>query len=121
MYPILFRKAILPALDRLNGTRVAALVSLLEDSERWPLDRLIGFQREKLARLRAWTAQHSAFYRAHWHGAAEDRRAESEYPELSGLPIVNKMDLRRAVGQFPLPAYRGPLRDVRTSGSTACP
>lgn len=121
MYQRLFRSAILPTLDRLNGTSISAIVRLLEQSEQWPFDRLLELQRAKFERLRSWTSAHSAFYREHWRSAGAERRAASVYPELDGLPIVDKNDLRPAAGEFPLRAYRGRVRVARTSGSTGAP
>lgn len=94
---------------------------MLEQTERWPLERLIELQRAKFSRLSSWTRHSSEFYQEHWRHAGEERRAESAYPELGGVPIVTKADLRRAVGQFPLKRYRGHIRAVQTSGSTGAP
>jgi phenylacetate-CoA ligase len=121
MYTRLFKSIVFPVLDRFNGTSVAQLVGSLDETQWWPAERLIELQREKLGRLRAWTAQHSDFYRDQWRRAPDDRRASSNYPELDGLPLVDKEDLRPALKSFPVPAFRGAVRRVQTSGSTGTP
>lgn len=120
-YAQAFRRALFPLLDRLNRTRVSRVHRFLDRSQWLPRQRLQELQRDKLREMVAWTRQASVFYRRHWETAGEERRAASRYPELDGLPLVTKEELRAAAGEFPLPAYRGRVIRVQTSGSTGTP
>jgi phenylacetate-coenzyme A ligase PaaK-like adenylate-forming protein len=120
-YPGLFRSAVLPALDVLNGTRVSKVHGFLEQSQWLDRDRLVELQGRKLAGILKWTQEHSGFYRRFWKEAPPERRAASRYPELDGLPVVTKEDLRGRAGEFPLPSHRGRMVTVKSSGSTGEP
>jgi phenylacetate-CoA ligase len=121
MYPSLFRRAVFPVLDRVNGTSVSALLRFLEESQWWSRDALHAFQREKLQATLDWTHANSDFYRTFWRTARHGRRARSSYQELDGLPVVTKNDLRAHAAAFPLSAYGGRSIRVATSGSTGEP
>jgi phenylacetate-coenzyme A ligase PaaK-like adenylate-forming protein len=120
-YPTLFRRALFPALDRLNGTRVSHTLAFLEASQWLPAERLHELQERKLRAALDWAERCSAFYRRLWREAGPERRAASAYPALDGLPVVTKQELRGAAAEFPLPAYRGRVVRVETSGSTGRP
>ncbi len=121
IYPFLFRHVVFPSLDRVNGTRVSRVHRFLEKSQWLPLDRLRELQAGKLRSTLDWAAANSGFYRDFWRDAPEERRAGSLHPELDGVPVVTKEDLRRNSGEFPLRAYRGRVLSVKTSGSTGEP
>lgn len=120
-YPFVFRRAVFPVLDRLNGTDVAGVLAVLERSQWLPREELEAMQRRKLRDILDWTRRESVFYRSLWDSAPEARRARSRYPELDGLPVIGKADLREFLGEFPLPGYRGRVLRIRTSGSTGVP
>jgi phenylacetate-CoA ligase len=121
-YPFLFRHAILPTLDRVNGTRVSQTHRFLEESQWFPRERLFALQMEKLEKILEFTQKNSSFYRQHWQSATDDRRATSHFPALDGMPIVTKDDLRAADGAFPIAgAPGGRVIKVKTSGSTGEP
>ena len=122
IYPAFFQNVVFPALDLVNRTQVWQTYCFLNESQWWSADRLAELQTTKLGKHLAWTRAHSAFYRAHWESAGDDRRASSRWPELDGLPIVRKADLRAANDlEFPLPAFSGRALAVKTSGSTGHP
>lgn len=121
MYKGIFQRAVFPILDRLNQTEISKVLAFLEESESYSASELRGLQDRKLSALLAWTSKNSEFYRDFWSRAGEERRASSDYPELDGLPVVTKEDLREAASQFPLPAYDGKVLEIRTSGSTGTP
>lgn len=120
-YPTLFRRALFPALDALNGTRVSHILRFLEASQWLPAERLRELQEAKLRAMLDWTERHSEFYRRLWRTAGAERRAASAHPALDGLPVVTKEELRAAAAELPLPAYRGRVIRVETSGSTGRP
>jgi phenylacetate-CoA ligase len=111
----------LPALDVLNGTRVASIYADLLESQWQSLDRHQATQRQKLDRLLAWTKENSSFYQNHWENAPAESRAASSWPQLDGLPVVTKANLRSAITAFPLAAHQGRVFKVYTSGSTGEP
>jgi len=121
IYPFFFRHVIFPSLDLANGTHVSRVHRFLEKSQWLPIDRLLDLQSGKLRTTLDWAAANSGFYRSFWRDAPEERRARSLYPDLDGVPVITKEDLRRRSDEFPLPAYRGRVLRVRTSGSTGEP
>jgi phenylacetate-CoA ligase len=121
-YPFLFRHAIFPSVDIVNGTRVSATQRYLEKSQWFPREQLLTLQAEKLEKILEFTQKNSHFYRDHWQSSTDDRRAASHFPALDGMPIVTKNDLRAANGAFPIAgAPGGRLITVKTSGSTGEP
>lgn len=120
LYARAFQGVIFPTLDLFNRTDVARTWRLLDKSQWHTADRLRELQENKLTETLRWTRSESGFYPRFWETAPESRRATSEYPELDGLPIVTKDDLRGAK-EFPLSAYRGRVITVKTSGSTGEP
>ncbi|MCP4204693.1 MAG: phenylacetate--CoA ligase family protein [bacterium] len=120
-YPRLFRGVVFPTLDALNRTNVSRYFRSLERSQWLPRADLQNLQNAKLTNILAWTRENSDFYSRFWREAAMERRAASAYPELDGLPIVTKADLRSAREQFPLASYRGRSYAIKTSGSTGEP
>jgi len=121
MYPTLLRNALFPALDVLNGTRIASLLSFLEESQWRSADELQALQSQKLRATLAWTHANVPFYRGLWDGAPESRRPRSEHPELDGVPVVTKEELRAHLAEFPVPSFRGRALTIKTSGSTGEP
>ncbi|MEM1177565.1 MAG: hypothetical protein AAGM22_04420 [Acidobacteriota bacterium] len=122
LYPLVFRHALFPTLDVANRTQIAKTLRFLEKSQYFPRERIEALQREKLDAMLDFTRRNSEFYRDHWRGADEDRRAASRYPALDGLPIVTKDDLRTGAGHFPIAgAPGGKVITVKTSGSTGEP
>lgn len=122
-YPLFFRHVVFPALDRVNGTRIDAILAELEETEGWSRSKLESLQQRKLETMLGWVREHSPFYRDFWKTAPEERRAASAYPLLDGLPIVRKPELREAVeaGIFPERDFSGKAIRVNTSGSTGRP
>lgn len=121
LYPRVFRNVLFPVLDVFNGTEVTRVLSFLERSQWLPRESLLELQTTKLRAALGWTREHSSFYREFWQGAPDERRARSAYPELDGLPVVTKDDLRRHIEGFPLSAYKGRALTIKTSGSTGEP
>ena len=121
MYERIFQRAIFPVLDRLNRTEISKVLAFLGETESYSTRDLRALQDRKLQALLAWTRDNSDFYRKFWATAGQERRASSDYPALDGMPVVTKEDLREAADQFPLPAYRGKVLEIRTSGSTGSP
>lgn len=121
MYNVILSRAIFPVLDTLNRTQISKVLKFLEESQWWPVERLFELQETKLLKILSWTRPNSTFYKEHWKTAPEERWATSLYPELNGLPIVNKEDLRAQSHDFPLPSFTGRFLTVNTSGSTGVP
>lgn len=121
MYPQIFKKAILPTLDRFNQTRIASVLNFLEESQWWPEQKLRDLQESKLNKLLDLTKAESSFYQEYWKEAPEERRIPSLYPELDGLPVISKEDLRPRLDQFPVHAFQGRALKYNTSGSTGAP
>jgi len=121
VYPAFLRRVLFPALDVLNGTRIAELVGSLESSQWLPADKLRALQERKLRATLSWTREHVPFYRELWDKAPDACRARSAHPELDGLPVVTKEDLRSRLADFPVPAFRGRALTIKTSGSTGEP
>ena len=121
MYERIFQRVVFPVLDRLNQTEISKVLAYLGETESYSATDLRDLQDRKLRALLSWTQDHSDFYRDFWATAGKERRASSDYPELDGLPVVTKEDLREAADHFPLPAYKGKVLEIRTSGSTGTP
>jgi len=121
VYKSIFQRAVFPILDRLNQTEISKVLAFLGETESCSDSELRGLQDRKLSEILNWTRENSGFYRDFWASEGQDRRASSDYPELDGLPVVTKDDLRGAASQFPLPAYVGNVLEIRTSGSTGTP
>ncbi|RMD84833.1 MAG: hypothetical protein D6815_03335, partial [Candidatus Dadabacteria bacterium] len=105
MYRIVFKTLVFPALDRLNGTRIASVLKYLEETEHYSRRELLELQRQKLAKILSWTEAKARFYQEIWKQPGDRVRAASEYPELNGLPIIDKEDFRPRLAEFPLPAF----------------
>jgi len=121
VYSPFFRSYLFPLLDRMNGTRIAAILRFLEQSEGFSLQELQELQKAKLEALLEFTREHVPFYSRFWEAAAGERSIDSAYPMLKGLPLVTKDDLRKSDEQFPVEAYRGRVIRSKTSGSTGMP
>jgi len=121
MYNVILRQAILPVLDTFNRTQISKALKFLEQSQWWSEEHLLELQKTKLLKILSWTRQNSSFYNEHWKAGGEERRATSVYPELNGLPIVNKEDLRARSRDFPLDSFTGRVLPVQSSGSTGVP
>ncbi len=121
MYEKIFQRAVFPLLDRLNRTEISKVLAFLGETESYSASDLRGLQDRKLSAILSWTRDHSDFYRDFWSTADQERRASSDYPELDGLPVVTKEDLRESASQFPLPEYEGKVLEIKTSGSTGTP
>src|SRR5437879_2977342 len=112
MYPTILRQGLFPVLDALNGTKVGPLLRFLEGSQ-WQLpEDLMQLQLEKLRAMLQWTQRHSSFYSTLWRQGGTNRCARSEYPELDGLPVVTKEELRAHRNEFPPSAYHGRIYAV---------
>jgi len=120
-YSKVFASLVFPALDLVNGTEVARVYAHLLKTQWLKREELEAMQSAKLDAMLAWTERESHFYRKHWQGAPATSRPQSKYARLDGLPVVTKHDLRAALSEFPLSAYRGKLFKVHTSGSTGEP
>ncbi len=120
-YTRLFAAAGFPLLDRLNGTRISALLAELLAGERLDPAAIARRQEEKLARAIDAARRGSAFYRRLW--SCGRRGPSSAHPPLDGLPVATRADLAAAAGrgELPLPGYRGRTVAARTSGSTGSP
>ena len=90
MYTTAFKTLIFPALDRLNGTRIARVLKHLEETESYSREDLLSLQTQKLSRILSWTEDSSRFYRQLWAQKPPGPRVASEYPDLDGLPIIDK-------------------------------
>jgi len=121
VYPLVFRRLLLPALDRFNRTSITRVLESLRASESLSLRELRALQTGKLQRLLKYTGDNSDFYRRFWSSPSTERRAASLYPDLDGLPIVSKKELRPHADGFPLASFRGRSLKVQTSGSTGTP
>ncbi len=119
-YTRIFERSIFPVLDTLNGTRICEILSLLLDSEYLNPDEVHRSQRKKLSGVVSRAERDSSFYRRLWSNS-HSKGLPSEYPELDGLPVVSKRDLRDAVREFPLDSFRGRVIRSPTSGSTGSP
>lgn len=118
LYSRFFARTIFPVLDRLNGTRIARILDGLRDLEYLPRHQIRANQEEKLSRTLRLVRNASGFYRR--HHAEAPRGPASEWPELDGLPLVTKADLRARPAEV-LPDARGRVLATRTSGSTGAP
>ena len=106
MNPTLLRHGVFPLLDAFNRTRIGQVLAFLEASQWRPYDELAELQRRKLRDALAWAGT-SPTYREIWKTAPASRRASSVHPELDGLPIIDKEDLRSRLSEVPVPGYRG--------------
>src|SRR5207244_5912161 len=101
MYPTILRNGLFPVLDALNGTKVGQVLRFLEGSQ-WQLpEDLMRLQLEKLRAMLEWTQRYSSFYSTLWRKCDTNRCARSAYPELDGLPVVTKEELRAHRSEFP--------------------
>lgn len=121
MYPQILSRLIFPALDLLNRTRIGQILRFLERAESFSIHELRDLQDRKLERLLRYVGENSSFYREHWRKAPPESRARSLHPQLDGVPVVTKRDLRGCLGSFPVPAFRGRTLRINTSGSTGTP
>ena len=116
LYTQCFRSALLPALDVLNGTRVAQIYNELLESQWLPLERHEAAQRRKLDDLLGWTKANAPFYEKHWAQAPAHARASSLYPQLDGIPVVTKPERGIAISRNESTSTPERTADVR-SGS----
>jgi len=121
LYPKLFGSAVFPLLDLVNKTKVWSTYESLIESQWWPLKRHQSHQEMLLSNVLAYTESASEVHRNHWRNAPDERRAESAFEQLDGLPVITKEDLREREGGFPLPGFEDRTIVTKTSGSTGHP
>lgn len=118
LYSRLFEPLVFPLLDRFNGTSIRRKLHALLDGEHLDRQEIVRRQQVKLAHTVAQVRAGSGFYPGFWQGR---RGPASAHPELDGLPVVTKADLKAAADAFPEPGLRGRVISSRTSGSTGSP
>jgi phenylacetate-CoA ligase len=121
MYPTLLSRVIFPGLDLFNRTQIAKSLRFLEEAEHFSLDQLRELQNRKLDDILGYAGANSTFYRDLWDEAPTGKRAASLYPQLDGLPVIDKQDLRSSTEPAPLPCFNGRALRINSSGSTGAP
>jgi len=129
---------LLPAHERLLGRPTAAYLRLLEESQWWPLDRLLALQQSKLRRLLRHAWAKCPFYRSRIEeagvdvdrvvvpGPRRDSRSSLEGGHgssqcFSALPMLSKADIRANAADMVDPTVRGGLHPYTTGGSSGDP
>ncbi|WP_207540967.1 phenylacetate--CoA ligase family protein [Sabulicella rubraurantiaca] len=116
-----------PAIPAANGAALLSVLFQLEQSQWWPLDRLLLRQREQLAALLAHAAAQVPFYRERLAGGlAQLPQTEDWQKAWRQIPILRREEIQAADASGAmlaerLPAGHGEWREIYTSGSTGSP
>lgn len=96
---------------------------MLEESQRWPAERLVAWQRQHLQLLLNHARSTSPFYRFRLNKAFRPN-GTIDWDRWHEIPILTRPDVMahfdRLVSRSPIAAH-GPSQDVQSSGSTGHP
>eukprot|EP01035_Chromulina_nebulosa_P058735 gene58735-80439_t len=90
------------------------------ESQYWPRDRIVAYQRQRLARLVRHARDYVPFYRDRLAGLF-DSRGEVDWTNWNTVPILTRADVLaqgKAMRSVALPAGHGAVTEATTSGST---
>jgi phenylacetate-CoA ligase len=93
----------------------------LQESERWPADRIRAFQDERIRRVVSWAYERSPFYRRVWDDAGVDPAVVRGVADLAGLPLIDKATIRQHEAEMLTSAGRRGWLNGHTSGTTGSP
>lgn len=120
MSPLLVRKLLLPAHERLLGRRTLRYLQELETTQRLSIDRLRSLQVDKLRSLLTHAAQRCPYYRDAILAAGVQPQTATLH-DLARLPALTKDDIRRhAPRMLESPRHRS-LAPYSTGGSSGDP
>lgn len=104
-----------------RGRPTVPLLRMLQESERWPVERLRAIQLGLLRRLVRHAYRHTAFYRAQLDelGVAPD--AVDSFESLAALPLLERPVLRASIDARTATAPPGVAITKTTSGSSGEP
>ncbi len=120
MLPILAR-TFFRIQERLLGRPTFRLLGQLEQSDRWPRERLEAFQFERLGELLRAAYEHTRYWRAVMDAAGARPDEVKTLADLRRLPLLEKETIRTRREEM---SWRGAARRTwlgRTGGSTATP
>ena len=104
--------------ERLLGRRTFAILKELEESQRWPRERLRALQLERLRALAASAYEHTPY----WRSVMDERGIRPadicSLEDLRRFPLLEKSTLRERREEMVWREEGPRLRLIRTSGST---
>lgn len=111
-----------PAMDLIRGTHTMSCLRELEESQRWPLERIEELQSARLRRLITHAYEHVPYYRR----VMDERRLTPSdirsAADLAKLPVLTKAAIVGAADSILSDDFRrAKLRPMSTSGSTGEP
>jgi len=107
--------------QRWRGEPVAAVLRELEESQRWPLERLRALQWERQRALARHAFESVPLYRERWSALGLSPASLREPADWARLPVLEKRDVQEQAGA--LTSTRAPRGGVKatTSGSSGTP
>ena len=109
-------------MDRTPSVR-QRIYEMLMESQYWPPEQMLEFQRSQLAQLLRHARQNVPFYGKRLDPIFK-RNGEIDWSRWNEIPIVTRVDLREcrsALLARELPPGHGPIKDFSTSGSSGVP
>jgi phenylacetate-CoA ligase len=107
-----------------SGGGDLAFQKRLQESERWPAERLLAHQFAELNRLAAHAARSVPFYRARFAAAGIDPAYAFDADDWRHLPVLSRRELQQAgdtLRSNAVPVEHGEIIKTETSGSTGMP
>lgn len=111
----------LPGSGQAKGQALYGLLTQLDESQWWSVDKMAAAQLQQLKNLITYAASHSPFYRQHLAGTD---LAKLNFESFSDLPLLTRAQLQEnneTIDCDLLPEAHGAVTESMTSGSTASP
>jgi phenylacetate-CoA ligase len=93
----------------------------LEESERWPADRMRAFQDERIRWVVSWAYARSPFYRRVWDEAGVKPESVRGVADLARLPLIDKALVRAHEAEMLTARPQRGWLNGHTSGTTGSP
>lgn len=121
LYRPLLAKALFPAFEAARGRPTVPLLHFLQETERWPIDKIRDLQAGLLRRLLRHAYRHTAYYRTLLDERGVSPESIASVEDLAKLPLLEKSTLRESVETRTATAPPAVAIKKLTSGSSGQP
>ena len=121
LYRPVLAKALFPAFEAVRGRPTVPLLRFLQETERWPLDRLCDLQAGFLRRLVRHAYRHTAHYRAVLDERSLGPEDFKTAADVGKLPLLDRATLRASIEARTSSAPPAVAIRKTTSGSSGEP
>jgi phenylacetate-CoA ligase len=121
LYRPILAKALFPAFEAARGRPTVPLLRFLQETERWPLDRLLDLQAGFLRRLVRHAYRHTAYYRALLDERGLRPEDFNSSADVAKLPLLDRVTMRATLDSRTATAPPHVAIKKTTSGSSGEP